>query len=163
MEAKTEYKLETLKVKYAGFFNFGEIIAFIKKWLQNEYYVVLEQKHKYKPKSQEVEFIGFRKLNEYVKYAVEITIKSEETKEVELVKEGKKLNTQEGKLVITLNGSMDLDWQKRFKGQKFLTFLQDFYHKYIIKQKIEEEWMGPFEKKVMQLRDDVKETFLEGD
>ncbi len=163
MEAKTEYKVDTLKVKYAGFFNFGEVISFIKKWLQEEYYVVLEQKHKYKPKKQEVEFMGFRKLNEYVKYTIEVIVVADEVKEVEVVKEGKKLNMQEGKLLLTLNGTMDLDWQKRFKGQKFLTFIQDFYHKYIIKQKIEDVWMDPFEKKVMQLRDEVKEKFLEGD
>lgn len=162
VKAETEYKVETLKIKYNGFFNFGELVKFFKSWLKKNYYIVVEKKHKFEPSEQEVEFLGFRKPNDYVIYSIEVNAKTEDVKEVEIIKEGKKLNMQQGKLLITFNGKMKLDWQKRFKNHKFLTLLQDFYHKYIIREKIEDEWFDSFEKKYFEFRAEVKKIIFRG-
>jgi len=162
VSAKTKFPLESLKIKYNGLFDFGELINFLRSWMKNEYYIFVESKHKYRPDEKEVEMIGFRKLDEYVKYTISILVLAEDVKDVEIIKEGKKLNTNEGKVIITFNGVMDLDWQKQFQG-RFWVFLQDFYHKYIIKNKIENEWLDPFEKDLFRFRNDVKAKFFEDD
>lgn len=156
MEVKTRYDIDKLRIRYKGVFSFEELLSFFRSWLKDNNFFILEPKYKYRPKEQEVKLTGILKRNEYVMYTVEVTLKTEDVQDIELVKEGKKLNMQEGKLSIIFEGRMELDWQKRFQGNKLLIALQDFFHKYIIKKKIEEEWMDWFDKRFRQFRNEVE-------
>ena len=52
--------------------------------------------------------------------------------------ETKKMN--QGRLAVEINPSYELDYNKRFGGNKFLQALQDFMHKYLIKKTISDVW-----------------------
>jgi len=151
MPVQTEFGTPTANIKSKGFFIWKDVLATIKDWLDSEYYDFLETKHKYKPDEREVEIVGERKLNEYVKYKINIALLAQGLKDVEVIKEGKKITMQEGRIKIEVTGNMTLDWQKRFGGNAFLQAVQDFYHKYIIKQKIETEWLDHLLFKIFKL------------
>lgn len=84
-------------------------------------------------------------------------MKAEEISEVEIVKEGQKIKTQKGRIKVTVHGTMNLDWQKRFAGNKFLQYIQDFYHRYIIKEKIEDVWQDHLMLKAVTLKSKIQE------
>src|SRR3989338_4419929 len=154
---QTEFGGPVTYIRQKGYFDWADLLKSIRGWLKDEFYNVEETKHKHKPNEQEVEMSGFRKLNEYVKYYFDIKIRTENVAIVELIKDGKTVKTQEGNVCIELSARMELDWQRRFGGSEFLQSLQNFYHKYIIKQKIEQVWMGHLESKFGQFANFIKD------
>lgn len=158
MPVQTEFNTPLTVIKSKGYFVWKDLLMNVKKWYESEYYDFAETKHKYKPEEREVEVSGDRKLNEYVKYRIKVAMGVSGLKDVELIKEGKKINVQEGRVTVHISGTMFLDWQSRFKGNKFLQAIQDFYHKYIIKQKIESEWLDHLGFKMYQLSKMVNQT-----
>ncbi|MBI2564531.1 hypothetical protein HYV79_00885 [Candidatus Woesearchaeota archaeon] len=156
VKAETEHSTSTYKIKYRGYFDPNELIVFIRKWVLENHYSFSETKHKASSSSISIEVEGSRKLNEYVKYKINISTDADDIKQIELIKEGKKIKTYEGKLIMTICGTMNLDWQKRFNKSQILQFLQDFFHKYIIKEKVEDEWISPLENNAISLRNDLR-------
>ena len=100
---------------------------------------------------------GDRKVNEYVKEIIEVAIRVWEMKDIEIIKDGQKIKTNEGKIAIEIGGNLSLDWQKRFKGNKFLQNLQDFFHKFIIRKDIGDQWEDNLLFKVMELTKLIQE------
>lgn len=153
-----EFESPYLIYRHNGFFNFSKLIKMIRSWFLSEFYLFFETKHKYKPEESEVEVYGKRKLNEYVQYIIYVELKAEDVQEVEIIKEGKKIKTQQGRLKVFVHGTMNLDWQKRFAGSKVLQYIQDFYHRYIIKQKIEDVWIDHMMMKMVALKLKIQEA-----
>lgn len=151
MPVQTEFNTPLTMIRTKGFFVWKDLLTTVKGWFDSEYYDFLETKHKYKPEERDVEVVGERKLNDYVKYKIGVSMSVAGLKDVELIREGKKVNVQEGRVTVQISGTMILDWQKRFGGSTFLQAIQDFYHKYIIKQKIESEWFDHLFFKISQL------------
>lgn len=149
-------------IKHKGYMDFQKLNKTIYTWFTNEDYRSHEKKHKYKGGGEaeyEIEFTGERKINEYVKFYLEVIIRAWEVKHVELTKEGQKIKTQYGRVHIIVKPSYDLDWQKRFKGNTFLQELQKFYHKYIIYKDINDKWEDALLFKSINLTRTIKEVF----
>ena len=135
----------TLWIKHKGIFDLNELLQVIKDFWEQDFFKVHMPKYKYKiptPKGQQhkVNMYAERKMSEYVKFTVKIFIRAFDYKEVEIVKDGKKIKTGQGRLTVEVDGVLDLDFEKRFNGSAFLQGLQDFYHKYIIKYDICDYW-----------------------
>ncbi len=154
---QTEFGGPVTYIRHKGYYNWADLLKKTRGWFKEEFYNFEETKHKHEPNKQEVEMTAFRKLNEYVRYIFEVKIRTENVATVELVKDGQTIKTQEGMIWIEIKAKMELDWQKRFGGSEFLQSLQDFYHKYIIKQRIEQVWMSHLERKFGQLANYIKE------
>ncbi len=152
-----EWTTPPLVYKHKGFLNIPELVKFVRGWLSSELYLFFETKHVHKSDEDEIEVYGKRKLNEYVQYTLYVEMKAEEISEVEIVKEGQKIKTQKGRIKVTVHGTMNLDWQKRFAGNKFLQYIQDFYHRYIIKEKIEDVWQDHLMLKAVTLKSKIQE------
>ncbi len=147
--------MPAMNVKFRGIFNFSEVMQSIKNWFKSYDYEFAEPTHKWKVPSEgveaEIKMSGDRKMNEYVKYYINVSIRTWDMKDVEVIKDGQKTKLQEGKISIDIDGKLELDWQNRFSGNKFLQNLQDFYHKFIIKQDIGDRWEDDLLIKVMDL------------
>ena len=152
-----EWTTPPLVYKHKGFLNIPELVKFVRGWLSSELYLFFETKHVHKSDEDEIEVYGKRKLNEYVQYTLYVEMKAEEISEVEIVKEGQKIKTQKGRIKVTVHGTMNLDWQKRFAGNKFLQYIQYFYHRYIIKEKIEDVWQDHLMLKAVTLKSKIQE------
>jgi len=134
------------RIKHRGFFDFQDTVKTIQTFLRQRMYLAYDwPSYKYKipsPAGAEYEIIveGSKKVNEYVKFELHVFMRVFDMREVEIVRDGEKIKTNEGKVHIEISAGMDLDWQGRFSGKgvwgKFLEWLKDVYEKHIIKYKI---------------------------
>ncbi len=149
-------------VKHRGLFSYAELINIIRNWFRDYDYKFHEPKHQWKvpPEGVEIEIKikGDRNVNEYVKYHIEIFLRVYDMKDVEVVKEGQKVKMQDGKVTVEITGKLELDWQNRFGGNKFLQGLQDFLHQFIIKQDIGDHWEDDLLYKLMDLTKVIRST-----
>lgn len=149
-------------VKFRGLFDYGELLLAIRHWFEEFDYRFEEPKHQWKVPPEgaeaEIKFKGERKINEYVKYYIEIFFRTFDMKEVEVVKDGQKMKLYDGKVIVELGGKLDLDWQNRFGGNKLLQGLQDFFHKFIIKQDIGQKWEDDLDMQIIDLTNRIKQV-----
>jgi len=127
-------------IKHKGYFVLSKLMQAIKKWLEDNHYEFHIPKHKHKASEEEFGIYGERKINDYVKFRLTVDMRIWEFKEVEVVQDGKSVKKNYGRVAINFIPSYTLDYENRFGGSKFMQEIQNFYHKYIIKRKIEDYW-----------------------
>lgn len=154
--------MPTVYIKHKGVFNLSEILQGIIGFLEKDAFKVHYPKHKYKvpsPKGgeHEIKIYGERKINEYVKFKIDVFMRVFDFKEVEMLKEGKKVMMNTGRIAVEISGSMTLDFENRFGGNKFLQALQDFYHKHIIHRDIGDVWEDDLMLKIVNLGKLIRE------
>ncbi len=138
--AKKDVPFPTIFIKHKGYFSFSKLMQDMKQWYDENYYEFHVNKHKHKATEEEIGCYGERKVNDYLRYKLEIDMRVWELKEVEIVQDGKTVKKNYGRVGIHFKPSYTLDYEERFGKSKFLQAVQDFYHKYIIKRKIEDYW-----------------------
>jgi hypothetical protein len=149
-------------LKYRGIFDFEGMLKLVYDWLIHEDYEVHERKYKHKipdPRGaeQEITIAGWRRVNGYVKFHVEVDIHTYDQKDVDVIKEGVKKRLVQARIKMTFTPTVELDYTKRFAGNSFLQTLQDFYHKYIIRQEIQNYWEDELYYRTYKLHRLVKE------
>ncbi|PIN76012.1 hypothetical protein COV18_01145 [Candidatus Woesearchaeota archaeon CG10_big_fil_rev_8_21_14_0_10_37_12] len=136
----------TLYAKHRGFFDVEKVIKSVQNWyVENNFSTIHIPKYKQnfpKPEGieRQVEMHGEKKVTGYVKMHIDIILHFFYLRDIELVRDGKKVKLQEGSVNIEIAGVLELDWQNRFSGSKFLEALDNFYRSYIIKYKIGDFW-----------------------
>ena len=149
-------------IKYEGIFDFSELMKTMRSWIVNQGYEFHERSVKHKvpsPIGAEQEFVwwGWRKVNAYIKYHVDMFIKFWDLHDVEVVREGKKQKLQGAKIQIEISGRCELDWTNRFAGSKFLQFMHDFYLNYIIRKDIDTIYTDQLYYRLYKLQQTVKQ------
>jgi len=149
-------------IKYSGIFDFEGLMSLIRSWIINQGYEFHETGVKHKvpsPKGAEQEFAwwGWRKVNSYVKYHVDVWMKFNQLHDVEVVRDGKKEKLQSSTFQIEISGKMELDWGGRFGGSRFLQALGDFYDKYIIGKDIDTIYSDQLYYRMYKLQGVIKE------
>ena len=147
---------QKVQIKHKGYFDFNNVTATIRKGMKKRLYGFLEKKHKYKPDEREIEIECDKKVNEYVKFEIAIVVLALDMKEVEIIKDNKKMIVNQGRVVIEMSGQLTLDWVKRFQGNEFLAALQDLYHKYVLGKRIKDEWLDTLEDDIFSLGREVR-------
>jgi len=132
--------MPTMHIKNKGIFNLSDMIQGIKGFFEGDSFKVHFPKHKVKKDEHELKMYGERNMSDYVKFKIIIWIRIFDWKEVELIKDGKKIKADSGRIAIDIDGELTLDYQGRFGGSKAMQTLQDFYHRYIIRQDIGDYW-----------------------
>ena len=136
MAAKTVYTNPTLYLKFKGVFDHSMLAKEIQNWFDDNAFEIHLPKYKLKATEAEYRITGKREVTEYCQFNMEAHLWCDNLKEIEIVKDGEKIKTYEGAVRIEISGVYILDYEERFKGNKFLQWLQDWYHKYVIKQQI---------------------------
>ena len=145
-----------LYIKHRGMFNHSQLVKGIQKWFEDNNYVFHAGKFKLKPNEAEYEISGELKVNEYVQYTIEVHMWIRDMSEVEVVEDGEKKKMQEGMINAETTGKYTLDYNARFGGSKFMQWLQDFYHKYVIRQTIDDVGDDDMFLKVVMLNAHIK-------
>ena len=152
-------------IKHRGFFNLDKVLKTITDWYKNEdfdeEFNITDYKYKIPSPSgaeYEIRISGKKKVTGYVMYEIRVILWVFDLREVELIKDGEKIKTNEGRIIVEIYPELHLDWQNRFGGNKFLQRLQEFYHDYIIKYKIKDYWEDMCLIKAGQLIKLVQET-----
>lgn len=151
-------RLPTMFLKHRGLFNHGKFVKDIQHWYISNGYKFHAPKYKLKASEAEYEIRGEREVTEYVRFGIYLHIWIRDLVDVEVVKDGEKVKMQEGYIQLDLIGDYELDYQERFGGNKFLQWLQDFYHNYVIRQTISDVWEDDLFLKMSQLMGTMKSS-----
>jgi hypothetical protein len=155
MVSKSE-SMPLMFLKHRGTFNLSELMKAIQEWFVDNGYKFHAPKYKMKADEAEYEIIAERDITEYVRFRILLHIWVREMREVELVQDGEKKKMNSGMINLDVGGEYELDYQKRFGGNKFFQWLQDFYHKYVIRQTISDVWEDDLFLKMVQLMGLIK-------
>jgi len=135
--------LPMMTIRHRGFFSQPDLLKVIQGWLMSDGWfpnVIFKEKAATLGKDFYILINAGKKMSEYVKFDLEVLIKIYGLREVELIKDGKKIKTGEGHVQIELVPTIELDWQNRFNGNKFLQALHDLLRNHILKYKISDYW-----------------------
>jgi hypothetical protein len=149
-------------IKYRGVFDFEGMLRLIYDWMIHDDFEVHEKKYKHKipdvrGAEQELTMSGWRRVNAYVKFHVDADMHLWEMKEVDVVRSGIKKKLVQARMRLILAPTVELDYTNRFAGSAFLQSLQDFYHKFIIKQDIQNYWEDELYYRTYKLHRLIKE------
>ncbi len=148
-------------VKYRGIFDFPKLLKLIHTWGTAQRFEMHEKRYKHKVPDargaeQEVTLLGWRKIDAYLKFWISVDVKGEYLKDVDVIKDGKKKKLTQGKVRVMFNGYLELDYQNRFESSKFLVGLRDFYHKFVVRQKIQNVWEDTLYYRLYKLNKEVR-------
>lgn len=156
----TIMQLPISTIKYVGLIDERKLLTTIRAWLIDEGFEFKEPayKNKVSPEGLEIEIKieGEKKVTSYVKFFITLQMWIREIKEVPVVKDGVQQLAKEGKVWIESSGYLELDWQDRFGGSRFLQALQDIYHKIILKKTIEVKWWDALYYKIYKLNSVIR-------
>jgi hemerythrin superfamily protein len=149
--------------RYYGPFSFRGLLTAVRDGMKREGYdEVDENSYKHKVGGEgtdvEVKLESDRKQNDYVKFKMNVEIKISEMKDVEVVHEGEKMKMQHGRVQATVTETIELDYQKGFESSPFLLGLRKFYHDFLIKTKIEEDYWYASHQRVQRLSQLIRQT-----
>ena len=132
------------RIHYNGVINVSKLLNTIHGWFSAEKYnKVLEPVNKFKEATfghdVEVEIVGEKKINEYIKYKIEVKIVLRDGESVEIIEGGEKKKGRQGGVVIEITSTLITDWQETMSKGKFSRFKHVVYS-YILKPKLEDHW-----------------------
>lgn len=144
--------------QFYGIFKLKDLLALIRGFLSDAGYDVIETKFKQKVKDAseiEADYECELKYNHYAKFKINVSVKIEDMKDVEV----DKVKAQQGRVNIELKGEIELDYDARFEGNKFLEFLRDFYHKFILHETIENVYWDNVHSTMFRLQRAIRDQF----
>ena len=131
-------------IKYAGIFLFKDFYKFCYEWLTEETgidplsEVKYEEKLKGDQKDIVVEWEGERELTDYFRFDVKIRFEIRGLKKLEMMKDRKKIKTNDGSVKINVKGILVRDYKGKFEMSAFNKFLRSIYEKWVIASAVEE-------------------------
>ena len=130
------------KIKHKGMFGFKDFYSFAYDWLCEESYNVTEKSYSEEitgdSKKVEIEWEAKKKISDYFRFLMKISWKVLNLKEVEIVKEGKKVKTNSAQVEIKIKGIIVKDYDSRWENNPFAKFMRGVYDRYVIKSRIDE-------------------------
>ncbi|HLF54196.1 MAG TPA: hypothetical protein VI612_00560 [Candidatus Nanoarchaeia archaeon] len=151
-------------IRHRGFFNYSDLQRSIRKWFADEDFNVVEYpslKQKFATPTgveQEFKVKAHKNITGYIRFHIELLVRVYDLRDIEIIREGHKVQLQDGKIFAIITPTLEFDWQKRYGGSKFLQALDDFYRNYIIKYKIKDYWEDMILIKSTMLAQMIKET-----
>ena len=131
-------------IKYVGIFLFKDFYKFCYDWITEETGMdpFSEVKYEEKLKGDEKELIikweGQKKLTDYFRFDTKIKFTIRKLKNIEIMQNGKKINTNEGSIKLKTEGILVRDYKGKFEMSGFNKFLRSIYEKWVISSRIEE-------------------------
>jgi len=134
-----------IRIKHKGIFNLDGLFKVMRDWMVGQGYEFHEISVKHKVPSpsgaeQEFKFWGWKRVNEYIKFHIDVFMRIYDIKDVEVIKDGKKEMLSQAAIMIEFSARYDKDWSNRFKKGKFLRWLGRFYETYLMKEEIVTKW-----------------------
>jgi len=150
------------KILFKGIFDFDELYRVMHDWFMFRGYTLHETKYKLKAKDtgkeKEIQWQAWRKVNDILKSWFKIHIQVWNIEPIEVVKDGEKKILTKARLMIFVNGEVEIDYDDRFEGSKFKQTLRDFLVSFVIKGKIDSVWGDKVQFMQYKLLDVIKQT-----
>jgi len=131
------------KIKYNGIVDFPEFYKFCYNWLVDEVgLLVAEEKYAEKisgdSKNIDIAWSGSKKITDYFKEEVKITFQIIGLTKIEIVKDGKKIKTNNGSVEVKVKGVLVRDYEGKFETTPSKKFMRSIYEKWVIPSRLNE-------------------------
>ena len=131
----TDKVVRDLEFLYEGVFDFKELLEIIKEFCDKRGYDIDEKLYNNKVKGDfkntSIKWTADRKIDDYNKCVVKLTINLNDYKEGHV--DGRKV--VDGNLKIIFNGEVERDYDEKWKKSPTKKFLRALYEKYIVESK----------------------------
>jgi hypothetical protein len=131
-------------IKYTGNFDFREFYQFCFDWISEQIGMSNLAEAEYfekvsgDAKDIDIKWVGSIKLTDYFKFELEAKYKVIALKEVEVVRDGVKMKTNNGQIKATVKGTLIRDWDGKFESGPRNKFLRSIYEKWVIPARVEQ-------------------------
>ncbi|MFH1174933.1 MAG: hypothetical protein V1725_07395 [archaeon] len=154
-----------ITIRYSGIFDLTGLYNLIRTYLGNNKYDIKEEIYKDKPYSTvgneiEIELLGKAKIDAYFRHRFLIKIHTYEGKHIEVQKGTQKIKMYKGRIEISLNGKVDVDYNEQF--EKYSPALKKLLFSHILKKEIELKHQDFLRKQIYAFAEDIKK-FLKFD
>jgi len=150
-------------LKKVGIIDLDGLYRTMQRWFYDNNYYFEEPTSRIRPGTAagveyEFKWVAWRKVSDYVKFWINVWIYVWDAKDLEVIKDGKKVKLTKCRLQIEFDGYVELDYTNRFQKTKFLQWLMNFYHKYILREeKVISNWWDELYYRVYKLQTIAKE------
>ncbi|RDD52223.1 hypothetical protein BA065_02885 [Nanoarchaeota archaeon NZ13-N] len=132
--------VDNLQFSYTGIIDFKRFYSELKNFWKIKDYIFVEKKHEEKinedgSRAIKLEWECNKEVTDYAKYIFYCTIEAEKIKIIK--KENFEYEYAEN-LKITINGDLDIDYDKYFGNKPFDVFLRVLFEKYLVSAEVKE-------------------------
>jgi hypothetical protein len=134
-------------LKYKGVYNWKALMKFMRGWAESNNYTFFEKKFKEKPGNYGVEIEWAvdteKKIDGFYRYMIKWEYRAWDQVPVEVIKDGKKVMMDDGRIRIMINTIVELDYEGHFEKTEFLNKLYEFLRDKIIVEEVNSiHWDG---------------------
>ncbi len=149
-------------IEYSGLFNFQEFYFLIKKLFKEKGYDWFEKKHREEVLSGgkyiKIDLEPWKKISDYVKLSISMSIEAKNLKEKEIVKDKEKIKVNEGDLEIGFQTWVITDYEGRLENTPGYFFFKVLVEKFIVNI-YKKSWEKHVQKDFEYIRKNIK-SFL---
>ena len=147
-------------IRFKGVFDYDGLMQMVYDWMNNRRFKIIEKVYKHKGGSSgwelERELEGSRKVTDYIKYVITVAVHAWDAKEVEVIKDGKKMKMHKGRLEVKMSIGIELDYAARWESSEAMEKVRNFFHNVIIKKEIAFKHADPLYYSMLALHTDIK-------
>lgn len=140
-----KFELSTFTLRYKGTFDWEGLYKAMKGWFKEREYDFLEKRYKHKLQAGgfteiEVNWECWRDETEYMRDWIHVYFHIWDYKEMEVIKDGKKVRLAKARMKIEITPFLEADYEDRWQDSAFKRKLRDFYHRFMYRVEIESLW-----------------------
>ena len=160
--SQKDFIATAIKIKQKGVFNLEELYLLLYKWFELYGYDFQEEEYRDiekgpGEKNLEIRWYAEKKIDDYIKFVIKVSMMVVGMKEVEIEEEGVKRKTNTGTVEFRFDSYLFKDYEDRWEGG-VMKFFREVYDKYIIKGRIE-SLEGELQEQLYKFIDEIK-SFL---
>lgn len=130
--AEVDYVIPELKLTKEGVFDLKEVYNLMKEFLLQRRYDVTEKENSFNEVgSLKIKWEGEKKVDDYTKFMIEVTVNGSGIKDVEL----KKKKALSGKFSIKFESYLKKDYEDTWDQRPLPKFFREIYDKFVIGSK----------------------------
>jgi hypothetical protein len=128
-------------IHYSGILDFTRLHLDLRKWFKEHKYYFVEKNMTekligYGKEEVEFEWTADRKIDDYVRFYIEVHFKIHRLVDVLIEENGKKVRRQRGDFFIRFKSYFKKNYNKTFSKQPISNFARELYEKYLIKRRL---------------------------
>ena len=153
-----DFIAQAIKVKQKGVFSLDELYLLLYKWFELYGYDFQEQEYrdieKAGKKNLEIRWYAEKKIDDYVKFVIKISMMVLAMEEVEIEEDGVKRKSSKGTVEFRFDSFLEKDYENRWEGGA-MKFMREVYDRFIIKGRIE-SLEGELQGELYKFMDEIK-------
>lgn len=147
-------------LKYKGTFNWRSLMKFMRAWCDANHYVYYELFYKEKPGNYGTEIRWYakieKKIDGFYRHFITWQVRIWDNEQIEVIKDGKKVIMDSGRIRIYFNTIVELDYEGHFEKSSFHKKLESFLRDHILVEEVNAiHWDGLYYE-MMRFKNEVE-------